>query len=568
MALWSRIKVAGRPATRESSLTARTPYVRAGPSGTCAAPAGPGRPSASAVAAQAFRLQSSTHLADLSGARVAIRELVDGDIKLALVHNYIIHDDLLEHFPALRRARRLCVVADARGASRLRLERALPRDVELHYPETGHYGTHHTKMFVLVYEGDGGLDFSSMRVGELKAYLQARRVDMSGVLERVEVEALCEATRLANPGQRAGVRVIVHTANLIARDLNEMEQGVWFQDFPPKREGSRGAASPFEDALVEYMEATKWPGSVVGGERFTAESLRCFDFSAAGASFVASVPGYHKGGDMRRWGHLAVREVLRREGAGGSADAPNYAIVANYSSLGSVKAEKATGDSRWLSQEMACSLCAGGAPAADIRLVWPTQDEVRTSWGGWATGCSVPGKYANVMLEHLMHRYYRVGTGEPGARIHTPHIKTFARMDVATGRMAYCLLTSSNMSKAAWGQLQKKETQLFIPSFEAGVLLTPASLLRRARAPPFACTRAAERFATALEPPAAGGEPTSVVLLPLQPGGLTCEVPDTAAVARMPLPYALPLRKHDGDVPWCWDVDGNAPDRFGSFYKP
>ena len=31
-----------------------------------------------------------------------------------------------------------------------------------------------------------------------------------------------------------GVRVIVHTANLIYGDCNNKTQGIWWQDFPPK----------------------------------------------------------------------------------------------------------------------------------------------------------------------------------------------------------------------------------------------------------------------------------------------------------------------------------------------
>ena len=37
----------------------------------------------------------------------------------------------------------------------------------------------------------------------------------------------------------------------------------------------------------------------------------------------------------------------------------------------------------------------------------------------------------------------------------------------------FFILTSSNLSKAAWGQLQKQGTQLFIRSYEAGILLLP-----------------------------------------------------------------------------------------------
>lgn len=32
----------------------------------------------------------------------------------------------------------------------------------------------------------------------------------------------------------AGLRVVVHTANLIYVDCNNKSQGLWYQDFPPK----------------------------------------------------------------------------------------------------------------------------------------------------------------------------------------------------------------------------------------------------------------------------------------------------------------------------------------------
>lgn len=41
-------------------------------------------------------------------------------------------------------------------------------------------------------------------------------------------------------------------------------------------------------------------------------------------------------------------------------------------------------------------------------------------------------------------------------------------------RIAFLVLTSHNLSKAAWGTLQKGDTQLYIMHYELGVLLVPS----------------------------------------------------------------------------------------------
>ena len=54
-----------------------------------------------------------------------------------------------------------------------------------------------------------------------------------------------------------GLRVIIHTANLIYVDWNNKTQGLWMQDFPLKDEHSSNKACPFEDDLVDYLKALK-----------------------------------------------------------------------------------------------------------------------------------------------------------------------------------------------------------------------------------------------------------------------------------------------------------------------
>jgi hypothetical protein len=53
-----------------------------------------------------------------------------------------------------------------------------------------------------------------------------------------------------------GVRIVVHTANLIYIDWNNKSQGLWMQDFPYKSGVAQDSKpSPFENDLVEYLQA-------------------------------------------------------------------------------------------------------------------------------------------------------------------------------------------------------------------------------------------------------------------------------------------------------------------------
>ena len=53
-----------------------------------------------------------------------------------------------------------------------------------------------------------------------------------------------------------GVRVIVHTANLIFVDWNNKSQGLWMQDFPWEEE-EPGKGCGFENDLVDYLSVLK-----------------------------------------------------------------------------------------------------------------------------------------------------------------------------------------------------------------------------------------------------------------------------------------------------------------------
>ena len=51
-----------------------------------------------------------------------------------------------------------------------------------------------------------------------------------------------------------------------------------------------------------------------------------------------------------------------------------------------------------------------------------------------------------------------------------PHVKSYTALD-DQGQPQWLLVTSANLSGSAWGKLEKEGNQLFLRSFELGVLL-------------------------------------------------------------------------------------------------
>ncbi|XP_066397824.1 tyrosyl-DNA phosphodiesterase 1-like isoform X4 [Miscanthus floridulus] len=67
------------------------------------------------------------------------------------------------------------------------------------------------------------------------------------------------------------------------------------QDFPWKDTNDMNKKVPFENDLVDYLSALKWPE---------------FRVNLPEVRLIGSVPGYHVGPNIRRWGHMKLRNVL------------------------------------------------------------------------------------------------------------------------------------------------------------------------------------------------------------------------------------------------------------------
>ncbi|KAL2642241.1 hypothetical protein R1flu_009828 [Riccia fluitans] len=448
---------------------------------------------------------------------VRIDDVIEGDLLFVVLSNYMVDLSwLLPACPVLYKVPVVMIHGES-GRSFEELNSNKPSNWFLHKPPLPlSYGTHHSKAMLLVYS--------------------------------------------------TGVRVVVHTANLVAGDWNYKTQGLWMQDFPFKgackprgfrtNTGGLKTESEFETELVDYLRHLHWKGCTVefpgtGETRVDAGFFKLFDYSTATVRLVASVPGYHSGTNLLKYGHMKLRSVLAELEF--DEEFESSPLVFQFSSLGSL-------DEKWIS-ELKKSMSAGRSSTkkplgeGSVLFVWPTVEDIRCSLEGYAAGGSVPSPEKNI--KPFLSKYWAKWRSDHVGRCRAmPHIKTYARYKGQS--LAWVLLTSSNLSKAAWGALQKNGTQLMIRSYELGVLFLPSYVLN-ASGNTFSCT----------------GKPYSSVK-----GGSSRESLESRAklvsllwddgrnvsesVIRLPVPYSLPPpRYEEGDVPWAWDREYTKPDVYG-----
>lgn len=180
---------------------------------------------------------------------VSLGELLQGDIKALFLTTYQFDDRLL--------AGRLAQI------EKVVVMHGMDRNVD-HRSNMTKYGmepargTHHSKMFIAVYEDR--------------------------------------------------CRVCIHTANHTKSDWESRQQGIWVQDFP-RRDDS--VDCQFRTDLCDYLHQY----TVVAAEtredvEVFIRHIRRFDMTSAVVSLVASVPGYKVGAERAKYGHLRMRKLL------------------------------------------------------------------------------------------------------------------------------------------------------------------------------------------------------------------------------------------------------------------
>ncbi|XP_015574204.1 tyrosyl-DNA phosphodiesterase 1 isoform X1 [Ricinus communis] len=445
---------------------------------------------------------------------VSITDVIQGDIVFAVLSNYMVDIDwLMSACPALAKVPNVLVLHGEGDGTLEHMKRTKPANWILHKPPLPiSFGTHHSKAMLLVYP--------------------------------------------------RGMRIIVHTANLIYVDWNNKTQGLWMQDFPWKDEKSQTKGCGFENDLVDYLNTLKWPEFTVklpalGSFTINPSFFKKFDYSTAAVRLIASVPGYHTGPNLKKWGHMKLRSVLQE--CTFRKEFKNSPLAYQFSSLGSL-------DAKWMT-ELATSLSSGLSEdrtplgLGEPRIIWPTVEDVRCSLEGYAAGNAIPSPLKNVEKDILKKYWSKWKATHSGRCRAMPHIKTFTRYNGQ--KLAWLLLTSANLSKAAWGALQKNNSQLMIRSYELGVLFLPSSYKNHGCR--LSCTDHGARSEDEYGLLADSEEPKTELVTLMWQGPKD----PSSQVIPLPVPYELPPQPYSSegeDVPWSWDRRYSKKDVYGQVW--
>lgn len=87
------------------------------------------------------------------------------------------------------------------------------------------------------------------------------------------------------------------------------------QGFPWKDRNEKSTGCEFESDLVDYLLALKFPEVVanlpaLGRVKSDASFFKKFNYGNAAVRLIASVPGYHSGPILNKWGHMKLRSIL------------------------------------------------------------------------------------------------------------------------------------------------------------------------------------------------------------------------------------------------------------------
>ena len=303
------------------------------------------------------------------------------------------------------------------------------------------------------------------------------------------------------------LRVNIHTSNHRPEDFHKKCQAAFIQDFLPKTDDQVFDSSDFEESLVTYMESYRllepldWNGGRSGGEAKTlVQHLQTYDFSTAVGVLIPSIPGYHSLGPKNEaFGFIKVQKCIQKycNTKRNNSLATPGPIVCQFSSMGSLTIPYLDKIAyAWNVQTANNRISPTIKPPRDIsssllKIVWPTFQEVASSVEGWMGGGSVPGRTKNLVkpfVGPLLHKWSGATTSQNCLQKakHVPHIKTYYQMSSAARpksekdeSMEWFVVSSHNLSKTAWGELQNRMVEgevLTVQHWELGVFISPATL--------------------------------------------------------------------------------------------
>lgn len=354
-------------------------------------------------------------------------------------------------------------------------------------------------------------------------------------------------------------QIIIHTANMIAFDWTNMTQAAWVSPMLPLlsatclseavKTGPLGSGSRFKVDFLNYLKAyDNNPKREIC--KPLVEMLAKHDFSPIRGALVGSVPGRHHidKDSETAWGWEGLKNALSAV----PVKSNDGEIVIQISSI-------ATLSEKWIEKTLFKAMnTSKNFPnsKSKFKVIFPTADEIRRSLNGYDSGSAIHTKiqstaqakqvqYLKPILCHwagdVDERASRSGSiSDAGRKRAAPHIKTFIRFaDAKKSSIDWMLVTSANLSKQAWGEASNAGGDIRICSYELGVMVWPELFGENATMIP--------TFKTDMPAPESG------------------KAGEVVVGARMP--YDLPLVQYaKDDMPWCATLSYKELDWKGNSY--
>ncbi|XP_050443691.1 probable tyrosyl-DNA phosphodiesterase [Adelges cooleyi] len=271
------------------------------------------------------------------------------------------------------------------------------------------------------------------------------------------------------------VRVVVMTANLREEDWTNLTQGIWVSPkFPLLQDSDKhngDSLTGFKNDILRYFRSynlrllDSW-----------IDKIQKCDFRSANVFFISSIPGKHY---EPMWGQTYLRNILKTHAHIPSGSPSDWPIISQCSSIGSLGAS----EKDWLTSEFIYNLSSSThsdktKKCSPFSLIYPTLNNVLDSWDGPLGGFCLPysdNVHKNqTWLKNYMCKWRSHSRNRTRA---VPHIKSYCRVSPCCTEMSWFLLTSANLSKAAWGRETKSDRCNYIMSQEVGVLFLPQFLI-------------------------------------------------------------------------------------------
>lgn len=300
-------------------------------------------------------------------------------------------------------------------------------------------------------------------------------------------------------------QVIIHTANMIPKDWTNMTQAIWQSPLLSLRSGAGSSGGPHAIGTGDrfFLDLRHYLLSYERRLQRLVDQLALYDFSKIRAAFLGSSPSRQGPSEatpaiQTSLGWLGLREILSRVPTRPleNPKKPPH-VVLQISSVATLGAAPT-----WLSHLQNVLTCSQSPRVLNearpnFNIIFPTAEEIRTSLDGYESGGSIHMKLQSAQQQkqlqylHPLLCYWKppastapASSKDPAkeAKVRkeahrgpaAPHIKTYIRFsDDSHSSIDWALITSANLSKQAWGDVVNKKGEVWIQSYETGVLVWP-----------------------------------------------------------------------------------------------